>query len=111
MMTREEYMTRERVEGYSAHRAYYAQFVTPELIDAVVDRVGRDAILQATDKYLNEVPLARWGALERLARRYSKTKLLGQTQGYRHGKYSWSVLYAVCIAKEAARMFRDEHQV
>ena len=101
-MKRSEYMDRNSTvdDTFALHRAYYAQFVTPEIVAYVARRIGMDAIMASTDKHMNDIPLSRWDALhpELLRSQFAKLKELGEGQ---------SLGTTVCVAKEAARQARQ----
>ncbi len=96
-MTRKEYIN----SNGASHRAYYAQFVTPALQAAIVDRIGANAIIASTDEYMNDIPIGRWDALEPITKHHAQ-KLLRDIGGD-----FWSLGCSVCIAKEAARLWKE----
>lgn len=64
MKTRTEYMNSlpkyGTPESLAAHRAYYAQFVTPYVKQLVTDRIGLKTLLASRDEHLNDIPLKVW---------------------------------------------------
>ena len=109
MYTRKEYMEEsgglsiKDEERFNLHRKYHRQFVElggERYIRSVVFAVGQDKILASTDKYLNDIPLRVW---ERIPAPIGTRKL-----GSKLGDVCMpSIADGVCIAKEAARMFKE----
>ncbi len=76
-MNRKEYMTAntaaygahpndreaQKAATMAAHRAYYAQYVTPEAVRGVVSYVGAERILASTDEHMNDIPLRLWDSM------------------------------------------------
>lgn len=91
--------------SYENHCAYFRQFVTQSIEGYVVSAIGGENILNASDeKCLNDIPLTRWDALARSIRMMvdgEKMRELGE---------QFSLASMVCIAKEAARMYRAKHK-
>ena len=59
MITRKQYLN-----GEATHRAYYAQFVTPEMKANLLKNIPESEILKTKDKEnFNSIPLAKWDAL------------------------------------------------
>lgn len=80
------------------HRQYYAQAVTPSIIKFVVRIIGAKAILQSTDEYFNDIPLRNWDKLHPVI-------------NSRH-RLDWhSISTSICIAKEAARQYKEQVEV
>lgn len=109
--TRKDYMAAPSPE---AHRRYYAQFVTPAVLQLVRSRIGGKTIKQSTDPHFNDIPLSRWDALESSLRLLCLS-CMGDINGpvsvnaTGQRSISWSLGDAVCIAKEAARQIKDDH--
>lgn len=97
MLTRQEYMQ----DSARLHREYYAQFVTPGVLDTVRNWFGVERLVRATDQeYFNTIPLVEW---DRLA------NAVPRTQAMRDAGEGWSLGSAVCILKEAARQLVEAH--
>ncbi len=89
--TRKQYLDKE-----CSHREYYAQFVTPGVVDRIVRRLGADRLLASQDEHLNDIPLHIWDDIP---------APMGSGQAMRAlGDYP-TLAGAVCINKEAARQF------
>lgn len=101
-MTRDEYMTADTItagaydgsKGHDFHEAYYGQYVNDWHIQVVLDRIGRERLLQSRDLYLNDIPLPAWDALPATRHMEEKAKEFGDF-----------VTLAVkgCVYKAAAR--------
>jgi hypothetical protein len=118
MITRADYMAAnhgDREEGHRAHRAYYAQFVNESTISTVVHYIGEDRILASDDPYFNDIPIRQWDALCGFRQKGMDI----EWTGWRHMPISdrfkeagtWcSPSDLVCIAKEAARQWKEQHE-
>lgn len=95
MITRQEYMQ----DSTNLHHDYYSQFVTPCIKQRVERTIGIDRIKASTAEHFNDIPLAEWSAMYPI---YSVklSKQLGECS---------SISTAVCIAKAAARMIKEEN--
>lgn len=107
MQTRSEYMALLYVDQETAtarHRAYYAQFITPGLLAAVVNRIGAQRIEQSInrDGCFNDIPLIEWDRMQPLVLSYA-----GQLLRIANGSGGTSLSDAVCIAKECAKQWRE----
>jgi len=80
----------DRSKEWADHCAKFAEHVTPRMIDSVVRAIGAKKIVESTDFYLNDIPLKEWHQL-------SHTFL----------RKGFSLADCVCIAKEAARQYRE----
>lgn len=99
MYTRNQYM-----EGRCSFFTYYRQFVTPTIEKFVVDVIGANKILQANDISLNDIPLYKWDAMH--------DNILNLTKEARKDLNEDNSLSAsVCIAKNAALMFKEKSSV
>lgn len=103
-MTRAEYMNGnhgDRAEGKRLHRAYYAQFVTREILGRVAHVIGEARILASVnrDDAFNDIPLRRWDAIPIP----HGTDAALRAQGDYLTAAGW-----VCIAKEAAKQIREK---
>lgn len=58
MKTKTEYL-----DGKISHREYYAQFITPKMIERVKTYIGVDVIKASTDEHLNDIPMELWDGL------------------------------------------------
>ena len=96
MWTRKQYM-----DGECSHRTYYAQFVTPGILDTVRRYFTVERLVRARDQeYFNSIPLIEW---DRLSGSVWRTQLMRDTgEGY-------SLSTAVCILKEAGRQLVEAH--
>jgi len=83
----------------TAHREYYAQFVTEGVLELVTRGIGIERLLMSTDPHLNDIPLAKWDALVPFLGTSVRT-LLRQA-----GEGGMTLGVGVCILKEAARQF------
>lgn len=99
MKTRQQYLNKE-----CTHREYYAQFVTPEIRQAVADRIGVDAIRCSEDPNLNNIPLGKWDAL------CQYIDISQFSIALRECGDGYSMAGLVCVAKEAARQLKEEAQ-
>lgn len=95
MITRQDYMNKK-----ATHREFYGQFVTPAIIDTVIDYIGKDKLVASTDKHFNDISLSQWDAMHQwLPAYYARAmKEAGSTIGV-------SLSNTVCVAKEAARQW------
>jgi len=98
LYTRKQYMEDYSGDNSEPFHRYYAQFATPEVIEYVVRAIGADKILASTDEHLNDIPLRRWDALT--------PPINWQLLREANGNAGVSLSDKVCIAKEAARIFK-----
>lgn len=111
-ITRTQYLdTASRDDSHDHHRAYYAQFVNAATIRFVVDRIGGDKILASTDRAFNDIPLALWDELVGVFR-VRNNIVFGYNPMPVAIKFADvgdipSTVGLVCVAKEAARQYRD----
>lgn len=98
-MTRAEYLN-SGGDREAAFRAYYGQFITPQIIARVGRLIGVDVIKHSRDKdgAFNDIPLSRWDAIPIPA----GTNAMLRAKGDYLTAAGW-----VCIAKEAARQIRE----
>ena len=59
MLMRKDYMK----DGKNLHRAYYAQFITPEMEDMILKNIGLDRLMSSIDKNLNDIDLSLWDSM------------------------------------------------
>lgn len=101
MMTRKEYMSADRKDG-KAHRAYYAQFVTPGTKARVLAVIGRAGLLASKDASFNDIPLPRWYWVCPRLIPVELNKAMRAAGDYP------TPAGLVCIAKEAAQQIVEE---
>lgn len=110
-MTHDEYfaLTSTSTDPFAVHRAYYGQFVTPALRDFVGRQAGADVIKRAMadgDKHLNGIhPLEWWDRFSSIV----FLKCLGAMRDAGE-KNARTLSQAVCVAKEAARQYAEQHE-
>ena len=87
------------LDGNATHQEYYAQFVTPDMLNLVERTFGKKALQDAFDKgaHLNAIPFAKWDALAPYVS--ADMKPMGD---YR------TLAGCVCILKAAARQIINE---
>lgn len=59
MLMRKDYIQ----AGKNLHRAYYAQFITPEMEDMILKNIGLDRLMSSIDKNLNDIDLSLWDSM------------------------------------------------
>ncbi len=94
MKTRRDY-----IDGKATFSEYYAQFITPELVEAVKAKIGIDKVKVSQDPHLNDIPLYKW---DNLFQDYNIKKEIASKMK-EAGDYL-SMAGAVCTAKECARL-------
>lgn len=99
--TREQY-----IAGECSHETYYAQFVTSAVIETVKHNIGEDKIAASIDKHFNDIPLHKWDMLRTAIFHTMNSKKFGKLQ-----PYGFALSDAVCIAKQAARMIKENSDV
>lgn len=121
MITRKEYIdTLPKYlspESFAHHRRYWAQFVNPAIRQRVISAIGLERLVNSTDPYLNDIPLAEWDKLAGGSGRahhgdskvYFVPNWINREQLKEVGE-GYSLGTGVCIAKEAARQIADEHK-
>ena len=97
LISRAEYLT-GRPDPKTAHRAYYAQFVTPAHFARLKSLV--DSIKASKDRHFNDIELKTWDRLSLPVPSASNTLLV------KCGDYP-TLAGAVCILKEAAQQIRE----
>lgn len=97
LFTRHDYMTSP--SSSANHRRYYSQYVTPQIIAAVVEVIGAVDLLASTDPHLNDIPLARW---DKLANYLGFSRRMWDELGD-----TPSLAGKVCILKEAAMQWKE----
>lgn len=94
MITYAQYMAKE-----FTHAQYYNEFVTPELLDVVVNYMGADKIKNSMEERFSDIPLITWD-------RASETVLSVCSETLRKKDSPLTLSVSVCIAKTAARHIR-----
>lgn len=103
MYTRKMYMDKQ-----CSHNQYYGQFVTNTLRQAVVKIIGKEKIEKSKDPHLNDIPLKLWHGLNNIV----KSHCLGAVNKAENNSVCClSLCDTVCIAKEAARQFKESNCV
>jgi len=105
------YTRKQYLAGECSHNEYYAQFVTSAVIETVKRHIGEDKIAASTDEYFNDIPLHQWDMLERAMRHTMDEKAFKALACPEapSGQIYWSLCDAVCIAKQAARMIKENN--
>lgn len=106
MITRQKYMENHSKQFNEmiikqAHRAYYDQFVTPEVIQLVSENIGVDKIKSSDDEYFNDIPLIQWDSLH-----YCGLPRITKAMREEAGEGN-SLSTTICIAKAAARKIKN----
>lgn len=99
-----EYTREQYLAGECSHEEYYAQFVTNAVIETVRRHIGEDKIAASTDEHFNDIPLRQWDMLAIHHTMNMKKFRALQTYGF-------TLCDAVCIAKQAARMIKEDNNV
>lgn len=96
--TRKQYMA-----GECTHEQYYGQFVTPAVIQTVLQKIDEAQIKRSTDPAFNDIPLYKWDWLHSHI-----GTLVGRALMEANGGIGYSLSDTVCVAKAAARMIKEE---
>ena len=107
MITRDQYVNAKAGEGL--HNAYYRQFVTDAVKARVIQYIGLDAILASTEPYFNDIPLKKWDIMIGLSGRHIIAPLPGTSEALAAVGDAMCATTQTCIAKQAARMIREDH--
>jgi hypothetical protein len=86
------------MDGKTTFSEYYAQFITPELVEAVKNKIGIDKVKASKDPHLNDIPLTKWDSIFLDYNLKKEIALKMQEAGT-----FFSISGAVCTAKECAR--------
>jgi len=86
--------------GQISHQDYYAQFVTPAIMNVVRSAIGEKNIKASKDEHFNDIELARWDALSSYPVMQAASKPLKECGDF------LSLSTVVCIAKAAARIIK-----
>lgn len=99
MITRQDYLNSDCQK--TAHRAYYAQFVTQNTLDLVERTFSKACLKKSEDPHFNDISLRRWDAKAYYAITKPIEKKLRELGDYP------TLAGAVCILKEAAQQIRE----
>ena len=100
--TREQYLKDSQTDNAgAAHRKYFGQFATPETIHQVITTIGQARILASTCRHFNDIPLKEWDIL---------AHMLPGTEGFTRAGDYYTLGNGVCLAKEAARQWKEAQQ-
>lgn len=88
------------------HQAYYAQYVTDEVLRMVGARIGEDRIKASTDRWFNDIPLPLWDGITGYPRDVIAALDASNASTTKDGVPWHSLSDLVCIAKAAARQIR-----
>lgn len=102
-MNRSDYIGvvyRDNEHMHQLHRAYYGQFVTDEVTNLVLRTIGREALMNSTDRSFSDIQLRRWGGM------VSLLPASVPAQMRQCGDYL-TLAGGVCILKEAARQIKE----
>lgn len=101
LITRADYLAPGQVDRKAAHRAYYAQFVTPAHFGRLKNRLGLiDRVKSSNDPHFNNIPLSIWDIMA-LPVPAESARILKECGDYP------TLAGAVCILKEAAEQIRE----
>jgi predicted aminopeptidase len=101
LILRSEYLAPGQADRMAAHRAYYAQLVTPAHFDRLRKRVGMvDRIKKSQDKHFNDIPLSVWDLMAASVPAET-ARIMRECGDYP------TLAGAVCILKEAAQQVRE----
>ena len=100
MKTRKQYMS-----GECSHREFYAQFVSDQTIQSVINTFGEKRIKESTDEHFNDIPLKSWDNMYIPMPLDKIEAATGRTTKWPSRGYSLSD--KVCIAKEAAKQIKE----
>lgn len=99
MYARSQYLGRE-----VSHEDYYRQFCHSGVVGLVKSVIGEAAILSSQDKQFNDIPLAKWDRLfSAIVGMCGRSHKIADPGGM-------SLSDAVCIAKQAAQIIREQHK-
>lgn len=102
-ITRRAYMRKEATID-----EFYGQFITPALMNYVVRAIGSKRILDSPDDCFNDIPLSNW---DRLALQFyvDHAQWREAMEWENPRTYPWSLSDNVCIAKTAAKLYKQQH--
>ena len=93
MKKRNDYM-----QGKITHRQYYSQFVNDNVKQMIIDKIGKDKLLNSEDEYFNDIPLYLW---DNIGLPCGINDLLKQAGDF------YTLAGQVCILKEAGRQIKE----
>lgn len=96
MITREKYLSAPYDETGRVHRAYYGQFVTEDVKDAVLRHIPLKMLKASKDAHLNDIHLVVWDRVQ-----------VRQAAAMRARGDFLTTAGNTCIAKEAARQILE----
>lgn len=104
-----EYTRADYMAGNCTHNEFYAQFVTPAILQLVKSQIGKARIKKSQDPNLDDIPIAHWDTL------YSRMLFCLDRKKFKRlsspdapaGVMGWSLSDSICIAKEAARQIKN----
>jgi len=97
MYTKQDYL-----KGKCNHREYYSQFVNDNVKQMIIDRIGKDKIINSKDENFNDIPLKIW---DNIGLPYGICDLLHQVGDF------YTLGGQVCILKEASRQIKDKYKI
>jgi len=89
----------DRALCFAAFRRFYGQFVNERTIGFVVQVIGAERIRKSTDLHMNDIPLPLWDRLNGVVPLAVHSSTVGMN--------GLSLSDYVCIAKEAARIWKE----
>ncbi len=95
--TRKEYMADK-----CTHSEYYAQFVTPSILESVWRSIGQEKIRASTDEHFNDIPLKKWDIVSTNFSQAAAPK-------FKEAGDFVTQAGLVCVAKQAAKMIKEEN--
>lgn len=95
LITRKEYMA-----NHFTHEQYYAQFVTPQVMQSVQFIIGTNRVTNSINECFNDIPLEEWDRIPISRAIFDLLKDAGD---------SLTPATSVCIAKAAAKQIRREN--
>jgi hypothetical protein len=113
LITRTEYME----DSERLHGEYFTQFVTDAMKRDILNFIGKEALLNSTDKHLNDIPLKQWDCLAGFSFRGSEMILKPSVIPYgidnllKEAGEDYSCSTGVCILKQAARQIIKDNQL
>ena len=106
--TRKDYMDGlKEMDGKARHDLYYAQFVTPAVVNRVLSDVSIKQIMQSEDPHFNDIPLRIW---DHLGLPQEVALWVGMANNFTYAKPSkpgLSQADQVCVNKQVARIIKN----
>lgn len=107
-----EYTAADCLSGVCTHDQYWRQFVNDNIKSYVASRIGMAAIERSKDEHFNDIPLRNWDDLHAIRGMVdgAKWRRLHNTTYPEKNKndFLWSLSCQVCIAKQAARLLKQD---